>query len=117
MAPEQVKAPQLADPRSDVYSLGVTLYELCTGRVPFDYPNHFAVMMAQVHEAPDPPRTLRSDIPEALEALILQALSKSAADRPASCIAFREAFDAALAGEVPAAEHRSDAPHLSPIMR
>ena len=117
MAPEQVKAPQLADPRSDVYSLGVTLYELCTGRVPFDYANHFAVMMAQVHETPDPPRTLRPDIPEALEELILKALAKSAADRPPTCRAFREAFDAALAGAVPVSQRHDESDHLSPVMR
>jgi formylglycine-generating enzyme required for sulfatase activity len=117
MAPEQVKAPQLADPRSDVYSLGVTLYELCTGRVPFDYANHFAVMMAQVHETPDPPREHRPDMPEPLEALILRALAKNAAERPPTCQAFREQFDAALAGAVTAVDHRDSAPHLSPIMR
>jgi formylglycine-generating enzyme required for sulfatase activity len=104
MAPEQVKTPQLADLRSDVYSLGVTLYELCTGRVPFDYPNHFALMMAQVQEAPPPPSSLRNDIPKALEAIILQALSKSPGDRPATCRAFRDAFDKALAGSIPPEE-------------
>lgn len=101
MAPEQVKTPQLADLRSDVYSLGVTLFELCTGRVPFDYGNHFAVMMAQVQDPPPPPSVLRADIPEALEAVILQALAKSAADRPATCRAFREVFDNALANWIP----------------
>ena len=117
MAPEQVKTPQLADPRSDVYSLGILLYELCTGSVPFDYPNHFAVMMAQVSEAPEPPRTLRADLPEPLEALILKALSKSPADRPPTCRAFREAFDAALAGAISASEPRADSERLSPVMR
>ncbi|MBK8256664.1 MAG: SUMF1/EgtB/PvdO family nonheme iron enzyme [Polyangiaceae bacterium] len=97
MAPEQVRAPQLADPRSDVYSLGITLYELCTGRVPFDYPNHFAVMMAQVHETPEPPSRLRADVPEALDALIVRTLSKNPSDRPPNCQAFREALAIALA--------------------
>jgi len=117
MAPEQVKTPQLADLRSDVYSLGVTLYELCTGRVPFDYGNHFAVMMAQVQDPPPPPNVLRPDIPKALEALILQALSKSAADRPASCRAFRQAFDAALAGSIPPEEASEDRHLRSAIVR
>ncbi|MEZ4297801.1 MAG: bifunctional serine/threonine-protein kinase/formylglycine-generating enzyme family protein [Polyangiaceae bacterium] len=117
MAPEQVRAPQLADPRSDVYSLGVTLYELCTGRVPFDYPNHFALMMAQVHEAPAPPREHRADMPEALEALLLKALSKSPADRPATCRAFREELDAALAGVLPAHDSAADSGQRSTVVR
>jgi formylglycine-generating enzyme required for sulfatase activity len=117
MAPEQVKTPQLADPRSDVYSLGITLYELCTGKVPFDYSNHFAVMMAQVSEVPEPPRTLRDDLPEALEALILKALSKSPADRPASCRAFRAAFNAALPESAVSNEKADDSEPRSLVLR
>jgi len=117
MAPEQVKTPQLADPRSDVYSLGVTLYELCTGKVPFDYANHFAVMMAQVSETPEPPRTLRADVPEELEALIMKALAKNPAERPATCREFREAFDAALAEVVGDQGGRDDREPLSPLVR
>ena len=96
MAPEQVKMPQLADHRADVYSLGVTLYQLCTGSVPFDGGNHFAVMMAHVSEAPPPPSTLRADLPPALERLLLDALAKDPAARPQSCAAFRARLDEAL---------------------
>lgn len=117
MAPEQVKTPQLADLRSDVYSLGVTLYELCTGKVPFDYGNHFAVMMAQVQDQPAPPRLLRPDIPEVLENLILQALAKSPADRPATCSVFRQAFDAALAQSIPPEEPVDQRSVRSPLVR
>jgi serine/threonine-protein kinase len=97
MSPEQVQRPERADRRSDVYSLGVTLYQLATGAVPFDSPNHFAVMMAHVNQAPRPPRELRADLPPALDALILDALAKDPAARPPSCAVFHERLAAALA--------------------
>jgi len=90
MAPEQVKTPSAADHRADIYSLGVTLYEVVTGRTPFDADGgHFAVMMAHVSQRPRSPSKLRADVPPALERLILDALAKDPAARPASCEAFR----------------------------
>jgi formylglycine-generating enzyme required for sulfatase activity/predicted Ser/Thr protein kinase len=115
MSPEQVQRPERADPRSDIYSLGVTLYQLVTGRVPFDSTNHFAVMMMHVHDAPRPPSELRPDLPPALDRLILDAIAKDPAGRPPSCAAFRERLDAALADHVPAPVS-SGAP-LSPVIR
>jgi serine/threonine-protein kinase len=101
MSPEQVQHPDRADRRSDVYSLGVTLYQLVTGTVPFDGSNHFAVMMAHVHDAPRPPSAHRDDVPPALSQLILDALAKDPAGRPATCAEFRARLDAALAEHAP----------------
>ena len=95
MSPEQVQQPQAADPRSDIYSLGVTLYQLCTGKVPFEG-NHFAVMMAHAHEPPVPPSQLRPGLPSELERLILDALAKDPSQRPQTCGVFRDRLLAAL---------------------
>ncbi len=107
MSPEQVRTPQAADHRADVYSLGVTLYELVTGKVPFDDGSHFAVMMAHVSGTPRPPSELRPDVPPALERLILDALAKEPKDRPQSCAAFRARLDAALEAAAPASHAAS----------
>jgi formylglycine-generating enzyme required for sulfatase activity len=87
-----VQADKTADHRSDIYSLGVTLYEASSGRPPFADDNHFALMMAHVSKAPAPPSEHRPEIPPPLEALILRALAKSPADRPQTCAELRSSL-------------------------
>lgn len=92
MAPEQVRG-KAVDARTDIYALGALAYHLVCGRPPFSGDNAIAIGFAHLSEAPPPPRQLRKDCPEKLEAAILAALAKSPDDRPPSAKAF---FDAAF---------------------
>lgn len=83
MSPEQARGLPL-DVRSDIYSVGIVLFEMFVGSRPFDAPNMYDTIRKQISEAPPVPRSLRPDLPEALEALILACLSKDPARRPPS---------------------------------
>jgi serine/threonine protein kinase/tetratricopeptide (TPR) repeat protein len=75
MSPEQVAGKNL-DERTDLFSFGVTLYEMASGRRPFDRDTNGATYGAILHEAPEPPGQWNSQIPSQLEAMILKALEK-----------------------------------------
>jgi serine/threonine-protein kinase len=75
MSPEQVRG-SASDARSDIYSLGAVLYELVSGKKPFDGESGFAIMADQVGKPPVPPVEVDPDVPQALNAALLRALEK-----------------------------------------
>jgi serine/threonine-protein kinase len=95
MPPEQLRGAPLG-PASDVWSLGVLLFELFTGRRPFDRPDTAATLDAIARAGPPTPRALRPDLPEALDRLLLRMLAKHPADRPADAGAVRAALEPML---------------------
>jgi serine/threonine protein kinase len=81
MAPEQARRSSGAVPQSDLYSLGIILYEMLTGMVPFDDPSPTAVAVQHITQPPPAPRSLNPDLNTETEAVLLKALSKSPHDR------------------------------------
>jgi hypothetical protein len=96
MSPEQIRGDEDVDGRSDIYSLGVVLYEMATGRPPFEGPNSQAIQWKHLNEPPRPPRSLNSMLPERVAAVILKALAKNRAERHASAGAMAQDLQAAL---------------------
>ena len=98
MSPEQVSGTNV-DHRSDIYSVGVVLYELCTGQVPFLSDDLIALVNQHVHADPVPPTRIDSTIPGRLEELILTCLEKRPLDRFQNVEELERALDAVETAE------------------
>ncbi|MCQ3976463.1 MAG: hypothetical protein DPW09_23780 [Anaerolineae bacterium] len=96
IAPEQVVSSAGAVPQSDLYSLGVILYEIFTGKLPFEAAHPYDIAMLHLTESPPPPRQRRPDLSPELEAVILKALAKEPGDRYPGGAALAEALEHAL---------------------
>jgi serine/threonine-protein kinase len=91
MSPEQIRGEPV-DGRADLYSLGITLYELVTGKRPFGGDSGYAIMAEHLQKQPVPPLELDPRVPAALNAVILRSLAKKAADRFQDAAEFRQAL-------------------------
>jgi serine/threonine-protein kinase len=92
MSPEQIQGAQTLDGRSDLYSVGVSLYELVTGKRPFDGDSQFAIMSAHLEKTPVPPVTVDPKLPQMLNDIILMSVAKDPAARFQTAGAFRNAL-------------------------
>lgn len=95
MSPEQCLGEEL-DARADIYSMGIVLYEMLCGRVPFNSPISTAVVVQHVNQPPPPLRSYNTRISPQLEALVLHALQKQREARPSSAGAFARALSQAV---------------------
>jgi eukaryotic-like serine/threonine-protein kinase len=93
MSPEQLRSSRNVDVRTDIWSLGVILYELLTGRVPFYAETVTELVLVVVTEKEPPVRTLRPDVPEGLEQLIARCLAKKPEDRFQSVVDLVQALE------------------------
>src|SRR5581483_430691 len=107
LSPEQARGEHV-DARSDVYSTGCLLYELLTGAPPFTGDTAVAVAYQHVREDPTPPSSIEPDVPEAVDAIVLVAMSKNPANRYGSAAEMRADLERAMAGRPV---------HATPVLR
>ena len=112
MSPEQIVTPDKVNHRTDIYSLGIVVYELLAGRKPFDSPSQFAILQAHVSEPPPSLRSIDPSIPPHLDAAVMRALAKRPDDRYPDCAA----VSAALAGTAPPAVASGATVHASALL-
>ncbi|MGC2767265.1 MAG: protein kinase [Candidatus Acidiferrum sp.] len=113
MPPEQVRG-EAADARSDIYSFGVSLYEMLTGKLPFKSDSQYSLMTAHLNETPPEPITLRGDLPAGLNQIIMMAIAKDPANRFQSADAFRAALGSVEVSPLPASNTTAVTPTPKP---
>jgi serine/threonine protein kinase len=96
MSPEQCQGLPV-DGRSDIYSLGIMLYEMLTGITPFNAPTFGSLLLQHISQPPPPMRSINISVPPAIEAVVLQALEKLPASRQQTAYDLAKQFQAALA--------------------
>jgi serine/threonine protein kinase len=119
MSPEQITG-QAVDARSDVYSTGISLYEIVTGQRPFNAPSDYELMAMHVKESPKAPMELRPWLPSSLNEIILTAIAKDPNDRFQSADAFRNALlkaqDPTATGPLPSAAEALPSARLATVV-
>jgi hypothetical protein len=101
MSPEQVRG-EAVDQRSDLYSMGVSIYEMVTGQLPFRGHSNYSIMSAHLQETPQPPMVLRPDLPKGLSDIVLMSMAKDPKDRFQSADAFANALKSVIGGTMAA---------------
>lgn len=99
VSPEQTQGKELG-PTSDLYSLGIVMYESATGKVPFDGDDAISVALKQVNEQPVPPSQINPNVDATLEGIILKCMQKNPADRFQSADELRKVLNDYLAGRI-----------------
>lgn len=101
LSPEQIQGRHEVDERADLYSLGIVLFEMLTGQVPFAGPADMTIALAHLHDPAPRVRSLRPSVPAALDDLVARLLAKTPEERPASASEVRRALLAARPGGIP----------------
>lgn len=113
MSPEQAKGVKELDAGTDIYSLGVVLYELIVGRVPYSADTPFAIIHDHIYTPLPPPRSANPNVPETIERVLLKALAKDRADRYADVAEMVLAFKRASIPFVAQLLDRDQTPNIA----
>ncbi|MFL5516417.1 MAG: protein kinase domain-containing protein, partial [Gemmatimonadales bacterium] len=117
MSPEQASGQRDLDARTDIYSLGIVLYEMLAGETPFAAPTAQATIARRFMETPRPVRQVRDAVPEAVEQAVQKALARTAADRFSSAAQFAAALQAGAAAPPPPAMVMTSSAPPTPLSR